>query len=134
MAPKTEDVEVISFRVPKDVLEKFDRIAEMERRPRASMLRAMMENSINAITIVSRNLEWQVKMMADLEAKYPDSPQLEYRRGQLHAMKHLLVIFFGEQTKDKILQTVREKTGLPIPHILPLGPDGERYGLDMDAG
>jgi len=134
MPPKKEPIEVISFRVPRDVLEKFDRIAEMERRPRASMIRVMMENSINAITIVTRNLEWQVNVMHELEEKSPDSPQLEYRRGQLHAMKHLLAIFFGEQTKDKILQTVREKTGLPIPHILPLGPDGERFGLDMDAG
>jgi predicted transcriptional regulator len=134
MPPKAEDVEVISFRVPKDVLERFDRIAEMERRPRAGMIRAMMENSINAVTIVTRNLEWQVKMMADLEAKYPDSPQLEYRRGQLHAAKALLATFFGERTKDRILQTVREKTGLPIPHIVPLDPDGNRYGWDSDAG
>jgi predicted transcriptional regulator len=134
MPPKAEDVEVISFRVPKDVLEKFDRIAEMERRARAGMIRAMMENSINAITIVTRNLEWQVKMMADLEAKYPDSPQVEYRRGQLHATKALLATFFGERTKDRILQTVREKTGLPIPHIVPLDPHGNRYGWDSDAG
>ena len=53
MPPKTEAVEVISFRIPKDVLEKFDRIAKMERRPRASMIRAMIENSINAFTIVT---------------------------------------------------------------------------------
>jgi predicted transcriptional regulator len=134
MPPKTEPVEVVSFRVPKDVLEKFDRIAEMERRPRAGMLRAIIENSINAVTIVTRNLEWQVKMMADLEQKYPDSPQLEYRRGQLHATKALLAVFFGERTKDQILQTVRKTTGLPIPHIVPLDPDGNRYGWDSDAG
>jgi hypothetical protein len=134
MPPKTEPIEVISFRVPKDVLEQFDRVAEMERRPRANMIRVMMENSVNAIAIVTRNIEWQVKEMHELVEKYPNSTQLEYRRGQLHAMKHLLSIFFGEQTKDKILQAVREKTGLPIPHILPLGPDGERYGMDLDAG
>ena len=73
-------------------------------------------------------------MMHDLEADYPDSPQLEYRRGQLHATKALLATFFGERTKDQILQMVREKTGLPIPHIVPLGPDGKRYGFDSDAG
>jgi hypothetical protein len=134
MPPKGEDVEVVSFRVPKDVLEKFDRVAEMERRRRAGMIRALMENSVNAITIVTRNLEWQVKMMADLEARSPDSPQLEYRRGQLHATKYLLTTFFGERTKDLILQTVRERTGLPIPHIVPLDPDGNRYGWDSDAG
>jgi len=134
MPPKNAGVEVVSFRIPKDILEKFDRIAEMEHRPRAAMIRAMMENSINAVTIVARNLEWQVNMMADLEAKYPNSPQLEYRRGQLHATKALLATFFGERTKDDILQTVRENTGRPIPHIVPLDPDGNRYGWDSDAG
>jgi hypothetical protein len=134
MPPKSEDVEVVSFRVPKDVLKQFDRIAEMERRPRASMIRAMMESSVNAVTIMTRNLEWQVKIMADLEAKYPDSPQLEYRRGQLHSTKALLSIFLGERTKDHLLQKVREKTGLPIPHIISLDRDGNRYGWDSDAG
>ena len=133
MPPKSEDVEVVSFRVPKDILEQFDRIAEMERRPRASMIRAMMESSVNAVTIMTRSLEWQVKRMADLEAK-PDSPELEYRRGQLHATKSLLKTFLGERTKDHILQKVRKKTGLPIPHIIPLDLDGNRYGLDCDAG
>jgi hypothetical protein len=134
MAPRNDDVEVISLRIPKSVLEKFDRIAEMERRPRASMIRALMENSVNAITIVTRNLEWQVNTMDDLEKKYPDSAQLEYRRGQLHATKALLATFFGERTKDQILDLVRTKTGLPIPHIVPLDPDGKRYGFDSDAG
>jgi predicted transcriptional regulator len=134
MPPKSEDVEVVSFRVPKDVLEQFDRVAEMERRPRASMIRSMMESSVNAVTMMTRNLEWQVKIMADLEEKYPDSPQLEYRRGQLHATKALLSTFLGERTKNHILQKVRRKTGLPIPHIIPLDSDGNRYGWDSDAG
>jgi predicted transcriptional regulator len=134
MRSKSEDIEVISFRVPKDVLEKFDRIAEMERRPRAAMIRTMLENSVNVITIVTRNLEWQVKTMAELEEQYPNSPQLEYRRGQLHATKALLATFFGERIKDLILEKVRKATGLPIPHIVPLSPDGNRYGFDSDAG
>ena len=98
------------------------------------MLRAIMENAVNAVTILTRNIEWQVKTMADLEAKYPDSAQLEYRRGQLHATKSLLSIFVGERTKDHLLRKVRKKTGLPIPHIVPLDLDGNRYGWDSDAG
>jgi predicted DNA-binding protein len=134
MSQKNSEVEVVSFRVPKDMLKKFDRIAEMERRPRASMIRSLMENSINAVTILTRNLEWQVNTMADLEGKYPNSPQLEYRRGQLHATKAILAMFFGERTKNVILQSVRENTGRAIPHIIPLDPDGGRYGWDSDAG
>lgn len=125
---------MISFRVPRDVLEKFDRLAEMERLSRVGMIRAMMENCVNATDTVTRNLECQVKMMADLAAKYPDGPRLEYERGHLHATKALLAIFVGKRTKDRTLQTVREKTGLPIPHIVPLDPDGNRYGWDSDAG
>jgi len=134
MPPKSEDVEVVSFRVPKDILGQFDRVAEIGRHSRASMIRAMMERSVKAVTMMTRYLEWQVKIMADLEAKYPDGPQLEYRRGQLHAMKAMLSAFLGERTKDHILQKVRENTGLPIPHIVPLDPDGNRSGWDSDAG
>jgi hypothetical protein len=134
MPPKSQDVEVVSFRVPKDVLEQFDRVAEIGRCSRASMIRAMMERSANAVMIMTRSLEWQVNIMADLEAKYPDSPQLEYRRGQLHATKAMLSSFLGERTKDYVLQKVRENTGLPIPHSIALDPDGNRYGLDSDAG
>lgn len=134
MPPKGEDVEVVSFRVPKDILEQFDNLAEIGRQTRASMIRAMMERSVKAFTMMARYLEWQVKIMADLEAKYPGSPQLEYRRGQLHAMKAMLSAFLGEQTKDFILRRVRENTGLPIPHIISLDVDGNRYGWDSDAG
>jgi hypothetical protein len=127
MPPKSEAVEVVSFRVPRDVLDKFDRIAEMERLSRAGMIRVMMENCVNAAEVVTRNLECQVRIMPDLAARYPDGPRLEYERGHLHATKTLLSIFLGKRTKDRILQTVREKTGLPIPHTVPLDPDGNRY-------
>jgi hypothetical protein len=63
---------------------------------------------VNAITTVNRNLEWLAKRMAELEREHADSPQPEYRRGQLHAMKALLATFFGERTKDRILQKVRK--------------------------
>ncbi len=129
-----EEVEVVSFRVPKDVLERFDRIAEVERRSRASMIRAMMEGADKVVTSSTRYLEWLVQTMADLELKYPNSPQLEFRRGQLHATKAMLSSFLGERVKDMALDHVRKATGLPIPHIISLDIDGNRYGFDSDAG
>ena len=134
MPPKTEDVDVVSFRVPKDVLEQFDRIAEIERCSRASMIRAMMERADKMVTTTTRYLEWLVKTMEELEAKYPNSPQLEFRRGQLHATKSMLSSFLGERLKDHTLNEVRRNTGLPIPHVISLDPDGNRYGFDSDAG
>jgi hypothetical protein len=49
------------------------------------MIRAMMERADKIVTTTTRYLEWLVKIMEGLEAKYPNSPQLEFRRGQLHA-------------------------------------------------
>jgi hypothetical protein len=131
---RSDDVEVISIRVQKSTLQQFDRLARMERRSRAGMIQVTMEHSVNAITIVTRNLEWLVRTMDEFEKKYPASPQLEYRRGQLHTTKALLTTLFGERIKDGILQEIRKKTGLPIPHIVPVDPDGNRYGIDTDAG
>jgi hypothetical protein len=134
MATKAEDVDVVSVRIPKDVLEQFDRIAEIERRSRASMIRTMMERADKIVTTTTRYLEWLVKTMEDLEAKYPNSPQLEFRRGQLHATKSMLSSFLGERLKDHTLNEVRKNTGLPIPHVISLDLDGNRYGFDSDAG
>jgi hypothetical protein len=134
MPPKTGDIDVVSFRVPKDVLEQFDRIAEIERCSRASMIRTMMERADKIVTTTTHYLEWLVKRMEELEAKYPDSPQLEFRRGQLHATKLMLSSFLGERLKDHTLNEVRKNTGLPIPHVISLDPAGNRCGFDSDAG
>jgi len=41
--------------------------------------------------------------------------------------------FFGERTIRWINQQIREKTKLPIPHVVPLDRDGNRYGIDSEA-
>ena len=70
----------------------------------------------------------------EVEAGGEDSPQTEYQRGRLHAMKHAVSVLLGDQDTSKVLGAVRERTKRPIPFIVPLSRDGKRYGFDVDAG
>ena len=93
-----------------------------------------LNRSIGAIDVVTRHLEWLVKNLHDEEQRDPNSPQAEYFRGQLHDTKWLLGVFCGERVRDGVLTRVRQQTQLPMPHIVPLDRDGNRYGFDSDAG
>ena len=90
--------------------------------------------SMGAIDVVSQHLEWLVKNLHEEEQRKPDSPHAEYFRGQLHDTKWLLGLFGGEQVRQEVLARVRRRTQLPMPHIVPLDRDGNRYGFDSDAG
>ncbi|MBZ5551360.1 MAG: hypothetical protein LAO21_01475 [Acidobacteriia bacterium] len=129
-----ESSEVVSFRISRLVLDQLDRLANFERRTRAGMIRVMLENSVSAVRIVSQHLEWLVKELNEKDMGATDSPQAEYLRGELHATKWLLDLFCGRRVKEHTLDQVRKKTGLPIPHIVPLDENGQRFGFDSDAG
>lgn len=86
------------------------------------------------IDVVTKRLESIVKRLNEEEEQNPDSPQTEHLRGQLLGMKDCLSIFCGTSVKDRVLDEVRKRTQLRIPHIVPLDRDGNRYGFDMDAG
>jgi hypothetical protein len=80
-----------------------------------------------------RVIEEIVKMLKAEEAANPDSPQAEYARGGLWGAKWMLAALLGSGAKDDVLCTVRKRVG-PIPHIVGLAADGNRYGWDSDAG
>lgn len=40
----------------------------------------------------------------------------------------------GDRAKDEILSEIRRETGKPIPHIVGIARDGQRYGWDSNAG
>ena len=126
--------EVISFRLNKGTLDRMDALAERELRSRGNMVMVTLKRSTDAIVVLERHLELLVKELHEESKKNPDTPQAEYLRGELHATKWVAAIFLGERAKDGLLDAVRKKTGLPIPHIVPLASDGNRYGFDMDAG
>jgi hypothetical protein len=62
------------------------------------------------------------------------APRPNYTRGGLWAAKWMTSALLGENVKDESLREIRERTRKPIPHIVALAKDGNRYGFDSDAG
>ena len=82
----------------------------------------------------AQKLEYLVKTINEEQSKKADTPFVEYNRGMLSAMKDAIASVYGAHEKDRILDEIRERTNLPIPHIVPLYNDGNRYGFDLDEG
>jgi len=74
------------------------------------------------------------RIYEEVEATGEDSPQTEFLRGRLHAMKHAVSALLGGPDLRIVLDAVRLRTNNPIPSIVPLSRDGKRYGIDLDAG
>jgi hypothetical protein len=51
----------------------------------------------------------------------------------LHGAKWMLAELRGTRIKDRVCREVRKRTEKPFPYIVPLAPDGKRYGFDSDA-
>ena len=98
------------------------------------MIAVLLTKSVALKEAWTHKLEYLVKMINEEESKSPDSPFLEYHRGMLCAVKDTIASFYGKHEKDTILDEIRERTQLPIPHIVPLYHDGKRYGFDLDEG
>jgi hypothetical protein len=125
--------EVLNFRTDRQLVERLDKLAASERRTRASLMERLlidatdMERPVRIIDLVVRML------YAEVERRGEDSVQAEYFRGQLHGAKWMLAELRGNAIKDRVCHEVRKRTGKPFPHIVPLAPDGKRYGFDLDA-
>jgi hypothetical protein len=108
-------------------------MAAEERRTRASLMEHLlidatdMERPVRVIDLVVRML------YAEVERRGEDSVQAEYLRGQLHGAKWMLAELRGSAVKNRVCQLVLKRTGKPFPHVVPLAPDGKRYGFDADA-
>jgi hypothetical protein len=62
-----------------------------------------------------------------------DSPQSEYLRGMLGGAKSMLGGLRGQGPKEWVLGEVRKRVGKPLPSVIPLARDGNRYGWDAEA-
>jgi len=62
-----------------------------------------------------------------------DSPQSEYMRGMLGGAKSMLGGLRGQGAKECVLGEVRRRVGKPLPSVIPLAGDGNRYGWDAEA-
>jgi len=125
--------EVLNFRTDRELVERLDKAAAEENRTRASLMERIliegtdMERPVRVIELIVRTL------YSEIERRGEDSVQAEYIRGQLHGAKWMLAELRGTRMKDQASQEVRRRTGKPFPHIVPLAPDGKRYGFDSDA-
>ncbi len=98
------------------------------------MIAVLLNRSVALKEAWTQKLEYLVKMINEEQSKKPDTPFVEYHRGMLSTLKDTIASVYGEHEKDRILDEIRERTNLPIPHIVPLYNDGNRYGLDLDEG
>jgi hypothetical protein len=130
--PRSRD-EVLNFRTDRDLVRGLDRLAAEERRTRANLIEKLLAEAIDLDAPI-RVIELIVNMLnSEVERRGEDSLQAEYIRGQLHGAKWMLAELRGSRVKSRVCDEVRKRTGRPFPHIVPLAPDGKRYGFDSDA-
>lgn len=63
----------------------------------------------------------------------PLSSQANYWRGRLAGLRTAIEAIGGRQVLSEILQLLRDKTSLGIPHVGPVGHDGTIYSIDPEA-
>ena len=65
--------------------------------------------------------------------KDPNGNRTHYWRGHLSCWRLMLSTLFGQSTADALVEEVKNKTSLTIPHCGPLAKDGTQL-LGKDAG
>jgi hypothetical protein len=76
----------------------------------------------------------EVRILNEAEQRGAREGVQEFARGGFHGAKWVVAALLGKREKDAILREIRRETGKPIPHIVGLAEDGNRYGWDSDAG
>ena len=137
MTPKMSSDEesdsvVISFRAPRSLVTKLDEIASGDQRTRANFIVRTLTNAATLGPAIG-TIKLILPTLVELHQKSPDSTQAEYHRGLMNGARWMLSSFFGDRAMRWVNREVKERTHLPMPHILPLEEDGNRYGFDSEA-
>lgn len=130
---RSETGAIINFRAPTELVERLDDLARREQRTRANAILTILRR-VTDPSVPEKVLEFIITALNDQLEKHGDTAYTEWQRGQLHAAKWMVHAILGEEAKDRALNAIRKKTGQPIPHVVPLFEDGNRYGFDSDAG
>ncbi len=77
--------------------------------------------------------EMVLKLFHQEYSQNPASRETEFWRGKVAGYRTTLFAIYGRKITDEILDKLREKTKLPIPHIGSLSPDGDSY-IGLDTG
>lgn len=77
--------------------------------------------------------EMILKVFHQEYSQNPTSRETEFWRGKIAGYRTTLHAIYGRKITEDILDKLREKANLPIPHIGSLSPDGRSY-LGLDTG
>lgn len=130
--PPEGDTVVVSFRAPQKLVELLDEIAQGDQRTRANFIVRTLTQAASlepGIDVIERILP----RLLEEHDRDPDSVQAESSRGEMRGARAMIAAFFGKRAIRWVNQQVRQKTKLPIPHVVPLDRDGNRYGIDSEA-
>jgi len=131
--PETEiDSVVVSFRVPRSLARNLEEIASHDDRSRANFITRTLTHAVSLEPAI-QTIEDMLPRLLEEHEKNPDSIQAEYWRGAMGGARSMLMAFFGKRAVRWVNQKVRERSKLPIPHVVPMQPDGYRYGIDTEA-
>jgi predicted transcriptional regulator len=126
------DSVVVSFRAPRALVQQLDEMASGDQRTRANFIVRTLTHAVTlepAISTIERILPW----LCELDQKRPDSIQAEFQRGAMSGARAMLGAFFGKRAIRWVNSQVRQRTKLPMPHVVPAAEDGNRYGFDSEA-
>lgn len=126
------DTVVISFRAPRGLVKQLDEIAEGDQRTRTNFIVRMLTQAVSlepGIQIIEQILPALVRE----HERNPDSLQAERFRAEMRGARAAISAFFGKRAIRWINLRVKERTKLPMPHVVPLEQDGYRYGIDSEA-
>lgn len=131
-AGSSGDTVVVSFRAPRELVAQLDEIAKGDQRTRANFIVRTLTHAITLEPAIVTIEQIQTRLV-ELAAKDPNSVQTEYYRGAMGGARSILSTFFGKRAIRWVNRRVRQRTGLPMPHVIPLSEDGNRYGFDTEA-
>lgn len=123
---------VVSFRAPRELVTQLDEIAKGDQRTRANFIVRTLTHAVSLEPAIV-TIEQILPRLVELAQKDPDSIQTEYHRGAMAGARSMLAAFFGKRAIRWVNRQVRARTGSPMPHVVPLSEDGNRYGFDTEA-
>jgi hypothetical protein len=130
--PSEKDTVVVSFRAPRSLVKDLDEIARGDDRTRANFIVRTLSHAVTLEPAI-QTIEQMLPRLVEEDKKNPDSMQAEFWRGAMAGARSMLAAFFTKRAMRWVNQKVRERTKLPIPHVVPMQEDGMRIGFDSEA-
>lgn len=126
------DTVVVSFRAPRSLISDLDELAKGDDRTRANFIVRTLSQAVSLEPAI-QTMEQILPRLIEEHEKNPDSMQAEFWRGVMSGARWMLMAFFNKRAVRWVNQKVRERTKLPMPHVVPMQADGFRYGIDTEA-